>query len=324
MAKTAETTKIKTSPKKTPKKSYGFFDYLRLGESYTSLILGIIVVIIVTALLLSFVHNKNIGNKNTPISEQTQTTAEISQEELELSKQAPKNIVDAVTTPVPTDTIAPTAIPTMAPTPTAKPTTKPAPTAKPKPTAKPIPTAEPKPTAKPQIKKAPKQIAMNIKKVITQPTPTSVPQVKTDKDNNVWIVQKNESLWTIAEKKYTSGYNWVDIARANNLSNPSDIHVGDRLVLPNVPTKTPTISNIPTPTVAIAHSHTNHVSRIAQPQTGMGSITGNIYTVGHGDNLWNIAVRAYGDGYKWTQIAQANHLANPRMIFSGNVLTIPR
>jgi len=326
MAKTAGTKKTKAAPQKTSKKTYGIFDYLRLGESYTSLILGIIVVVIATALLLSFVHNKNIGNKNTPISEQTRTTVQISQEASELSNQAPKDIVDSI---VPTDTIEPTAVPTTAPAPTAKPkptakpipTVKPKPTVEPKPTTKPTPTAKPNPTVKPQVTKTPKKIVMNMKKNVKV---MLVPQVKTNKDNNVWVVQKGESLWVIAEKKYTSGYNWADIARVNNLSNPSDIHVGDRLVLPNVKSKAPTISTIPTPTTAVTHTSTNHVAHVVQPQSGMGAISGNTYTVVHGDNLWNIAVRAYGDGFKWTQIAQANHLANPRMIFSGNVLTIPR
>src|SRR4051812_10128646 len=44
-----------------------FFDYLRFGESYTSLILGIVVVIISTVLILSFVHNKNAGK--TPVND---------------------------------------------------------------------------------------------------------------------------------------------------------------------------------------------------------------------------------------------------------------
>ncbi|PIZ97158.1 MAG: lectin, partial [Candidatus Levybacteria bacterium CG_4_10_14_0_2_um_filter_35_8] len=38
----------------------------------------------------------------------------------------------------------------------------------------------------------------------------------------------------------------------------------------------------------------------------------------------NIAVRAYGDGYRWVDIARANGLENPDLIFSGNVLKIPR
>ena len=142
-------------------------------------------------------------------------------------------------------------------------------------------------------------------------------------NKNIWIVKSGDSLWNIAVKKYTSGYNWVDIARVNNLSNPSDIHVGDKLVLPNVPTKTPT--------VVANNRHVNKTStkanksNVQQNYTQIGSaITGNSYTVVHGDNLWNIAVRAYGNGFKWVDIARVNNLANPRVINSGNVLIIPR
>ncbi len=48
------------------------------------------------------------------------------------------------------------------------------------------------------------------------------------------------------------------------------------------------------------------------------------YVVLKGDNLWTISVRAYGDGYQWTKIAQANNLTDPSLIHSGNVLKIPR
>ena len=48
------------------------------------------------------------------------------------------------------------------------------------------------------------------------------------------------------------------------------------------------------------------------------------YTVTHGDTLWKIAEREYGTGYAWTKIAQTNKLANPNLIFSGNVLNLPR
>ena len=48
------------------------------------------------------------------------------------------------------------------------------------------------------------------------------------------------------------------------------------------------------------------------------------YTVKSGDYLWSIAVRAYGDGYQWVKIVKANNLVNPDLIFSGNVLRLPR
>ena len=48
------------------------------------------------------------------------------------------------------------------------------------------------------------------------------------------------------------------------------------------------------------------------------------YTVVEGDSLWDIAVRSYGDGYQWVKIAKANNLANPDLIYPGNVFKIPR
>ena len=120
-----------------------------------------------------------------------------------------------------------------------------------------------------------------------------------------YTVQAGDDLWGIAEKFYNSGYNWVDIAKANNLSDPSTIHAGNQLVIPSV---TPAPSTV-TPTAVQAQSN---------------AISGNTYTVKSGDSLLDIALRAYADGYQWTKIATANNLANPSLIFSGNVLRIPR
>jgi nucleoid-associated protein YgaU len=288
-----------------PKKGNSFFDYLRFGESYTSLILGIIVVIIATALLLSFVHNKDAGNVNAPISQQTQNTVQVSQKANNLAQKAPNTAQDNIPTTEPTDTPAPTVEPTAVPKPTAMPTSKPKLTQAVKKIAKINPTPKPKPS-------------ITMKKIARiNPTPTHAPQIINGKDNNVWIVQKNESLWMIAEKKYSSGYNWVDIAKANNLADPSNIHVGDRLILPNVSSKPTTIA-AEKPTVV-----TND-QQFSSTKRATNEITGKTYIVVKGDTLWDIAVRAYGDGYKWSDIAKANNLANPGMIFSGNNLIIPR
>ncbi|HWY79671.1 MAG TPA: LysM peptidoglycan-binding domain-containing protein [Candidatus Sulfotelmatobacter sp.] len=278
-------TQITKKQKKTSveesKKTLSFFDYLRFGESYTSLILGIIVVIIATALLLSFVHNKNVSNLNTSINQQTQNIVQISQQANVLAKKEPSGGINTAASIGPTATIKPTAVP--------------------------IPTKS-KSMVKPTV------ATKNMTK--TSPVQTKISQIKTDNDHNVWIVQKNESLWVIAEKKYTSGYNWIDISKANNLVDPSNIHVGDRLVLPSVTPKESTIATIQvTVTPTLVQQSTD---------SGMSKITGSIYIVIKGDNLWNIAVRAYGNGYKWIDIVKANNLANPGMIFSGNKLIIPR
>ena len=119
-------------------------------------------------------------------------------------------------------------------------------------------------------------------------------------------VEAGETLWKIAEDYYKSGYNWVDIASANNLSNPGVIEVGQELDIPDVPAKKTTV---------------------VEPQitsTSQESISGASYTVSAGDNLWTIAVRAYGDGFKWSDIAKENNIANPGIIHPGDTLTIPR
>lgn len=299
MAKKAETKKQKEQILVEPqKKGNGVFDYLRLGESYTSLILGIIVVIIATALLLSFVHNKDAGNVNTPISQQTQNTLQVSNKADNLAQKAPSTAQDVAPTLAPTDTPAPTAIPS--------------PTVKPKPTMKPV--AKPTKSVRKIVKANPTRAVVPTAK----PKPTIVEKkiAKTGKTNNVWIVQKNESLWMIAEKKYSSGYNWVDIAKVNKLADPSDIHVGDRLILPKVTSGPSTIAT-EKPTVITNDQQFSSTKRTNE-------IGGKSYTVVHGDTLWDIAVRAYGDGYRWPDIAKANNLANPGLIHSGNVLTIPR
>ncbi|MBI4991148.1 LysM peptidoglycan-binding domain-containing protein [Candidatus Gottesmanbacteria bacterium] len=106
----------------------------------------------------------------------------------------------------------------------------------------------------------------------------------------------------MAEKYYQSGYNWVTLAKENNLSNPDLIYVGQVLNVPKAETIKP------------AKGEISAVST-EPPKT---------YTVVAGDNLWNIAVRELGDGYAWVKIANANNLANPNLIHPGNVLTLPR
>lgn len=116
-------------------------------------------------------------------------------------------------------------------------------------------------------------------------------------------VAVGEHLWAIAEKYYGSGYNWVDIAKENNLPNPNRILVDQELTIPKAAVIKPAIAS----------------------ETIFGpAITGDKYTVVKGEHLWGIAVRAYGDGYRWVEIAKENNLVNPNIIHPGNTLTLPR
>ncbi|KKR00100.1 MAG: Metalloendopeptidase-like protein membrane protein [Microgenomates group bacterium GW2011_GWB1_40_9] len=119
---------------------------------------------------------------------------------------------------------------------------------------------------------------------------------------NEHVVQVDESLWTIAEKYYQSGYNWVDVASANSLSNPDYITVGQKLVIPDVKAK-------------IVESGQIESAAISAP------IHAQI-TVKQGDTLWNIAMNEYGSGYEWTEIARLNSIANPDLIYPGTVLRL--
>jgi nucleoid-associated protein YgaU len=121
-----------------------------------------------------------------------------------------------------------------------------------------------------------------------------------------YTVQKGDSLWSIAENNYGSGYNWTDIASVNKLNNPGQITEGQVITLPAVESKLSTVNVI------------ESVDNVMEP------VTGDTYTVVKGDNLWTIAVRAYGDGYKWVSIASVNKLANPNLIYPGAVFTLPR
>jgi len=123
-----------------------------------------------------------------------------------------------------------------------------------------------------------------------------------------YTVAAGDHLWAIAEKHYGSGYNWVDVAEVNGLTSPDTLLVGQELTLPQVEVRVPEGVEI-VPMVA-----------------GDRSIESQIYAVESGDDLWNIAVRAYGDGYRWSEVWEANKelIVDPNMIEAGMQLMLPR
>lgn len=142
-------------------------------------------------------------------------------------------------------------------------------------------------------------------------------QAISEQQKATYVVSSGDTLWAIAEKSYKSGYYWTEIARANNLKNPDMIDVGMKLTLPRIAQKI-TQEIVPS-TVSVTQTITP-----TQNAPNEVKITGNTYTVVRGDNLWNICVRAYGDGYKWVEVARVNNLSNPDLIHSGNVFKLPR
>lgn len=115
-----------------------------------------------------------------------------------------------------------------------------------------------------------------------------------------YIVKQGDCLWNISLIFYNSGYNWIDISKENKIKDPNLIFPGQKLAIPAAERRMPT------------------------PEGKMESIIDSTYTVKKGDNLWSIALRAYGDGYRWVQIAKTNKLSNPNLIHPGNILSLPR
>ena len=105
-----------------------------------------------------------------------------------------------------------------------------------------------------------------------------------------------DTLWDLAVRFYGDGTRFPLIAGANHIPNPNLIFPGQVLVIPAPPG--------PPPSPLAAPS----------PQT---------YTVAAGDTLWDIAERFYGNPFRYHDIANANDIPNPDLIFPGQVLVLP-
>lgn len=107
-----------------------------------------------------------------------------------------------------------------------------------------------------------------------------------DTEDVTYIVEPGDTLWGIAERFFGDGNRYKEIAELNNLADPNIIHAGQELVIQRV-------------------SDDEEESLPAD------------YIVQEGDTLWSIAERAYGDGSKYTELAEKNGLGNPELIYPG-------
>ena len=133
-----------------------------------------------------------------------------------------------------------------------------------------------------------------------------------DKLIATYKVVKGDDLWHIAEKFYRSGYNYVDIMNENKITGKGVIVAGQELRIPKVEAKKITVVE---EKELVVKAEDKSVTSIA-----IGD-----YTIQKGDSYWDIAVRAYGDGFQWTKIYWANKAIfnNPDMIFAGTKILIP-
>lgn len=134
-----------------------------------------------------------------------------------------------------------------------------------------------------------------------------------------YTVKVGDTLWSISEASYGDGYSWSEIAKENKLTDADAIQEGQVISIPEVATVTAEIETATTTTDPAEPTET-----IVATNSDEEPIAAATYTVVKGDNLWKVAVRAYGDGYKWSEVAKENKLLDPNIIHPGNVLILPR
>ena len=147
--------------------------------------------------------------------------------------------------------------------------------------------------------------------LIIPPLPATRPEAGTSRDQagtvgstgRTYKVKAGDAgFWGIAKSQYGDGKYWPLIQEANPDANPSRLQVGQVLVIPPLPSRTPSAV---VPTVA----------------TGGGKI----YTVKAGDaGFWGIAKSQYGDGKYWPLIEKANPKVDPSRLRVGQKLIIPK
>lgn len=156
-----------------------------------------------------------------------------------------------------------------------------------------------------------------------------------------YTIKEGDTLFLIAEKYYSDGNKFEDLARANNLVDVNTIVVGQVIEIPKLsepeamattaPESTPAESAVPSAMPSPSPEATQTTEQSSDKGTGGSdntiwgpSIEGNTYTVVEGDWLSTIAARSYGDVFAFKKIADANNIQNPDYIVPGQVLKIPR
>ena len=157
-----------------------------------------------------------------------------------------------------------------------------------------------------------------------------------------YTVKEGDTLFTIAEKYYSDGYKYPEIATTNSLTNVDAIEVGQTLVIPKLAedlaaVSTPSPVETTEPEETLQPEESLLMEATPQPEiegnVGVGGadttiwgskIEGDTYTVVEGDWLSTIAARAYGDILDYPKIAEANNISNPDLILPGQVLKLPR
>jgi len=131
-----------------------------------------------------------------------------------------------------------------------------------------------------------------------------------------YTVVRGDTLWSIAEEAYGSGYNAYDLAKLNKIADADVLNEGTVLSLPALEPKDPTRGEI-----ASGAYTTSAEQSSVEPATTSSDRT---YLVKAGDTLWAISLKQYGNPYRWTELWKSNpSVINPDLIYEGNIISLP-
>ncbi len=145
--------------------------------------------------------------------------------------------------------------------------------------------------------------------------------VKVPSEPNTYTVKAGDGLWNVAEATYKDGYKWKAIAEANKLTAPYNLEIGQKLVLPQDMKQA---SSVATLTPIVTYAAAGETTAQAAATDSKVTVSGPSYVVKEGECLWTIAANAYGDGFMYAKIAQANNIADPSLIYPGQRFVLPR
>lgn len=135
-----------------------------------------------------------------------------------------------------------------------------------------------------------------------------------------YTIKNGDTLWSIAEEAYGSGYNAYDIAQANKIVDPNLLVEGVVIELPAMEPKDPTRGEVTSG--AFTTSQETPQTTTLTPETTQP--TPKTYTIVAGDSLWSISMKVYGNPYRWTDVWKANpSIVNPDLIYAGGSLALP-
>lgn len=138
----------------------------------------------------------------------------------------------------------------------------------------------------------------------------------------VYEVKTGDSSWKVALAVYGSGDNYRDIESENGMKSNQDLVVGQKITLPNIPSKKlgPATTVQPTPTLQPSPTPG------ATPQVQGASGLATTHIVQKSEGLWQIAQKYYNNGYLYMKIYEANRdkMKSPEDIRVGMELTIPQ